>query len=102
MNEKPPYLGAMPGIMASPLTREPIGTSGELSPGPDELRPEIPKERRELERMGYLPGEDVEEEDVDELEDFRVMDDSRSPIAASGPPSMRPLFEAPPQLFEQR
>lgn len=63
--------GATPGIPTPPLTREPMGTSGELSAGPDHLRPEVPEERAELERMGYLP----KREDVDELSDFGVMDD---------------------------
>lgn len=65
--------GATPGIAKPPLTPEPMGTSGELSPGPDHLRPEIPEEREELERMGYLPPKD---EAVDEISDFGVMDDT--------------------------
>lgn len=84
MIDEPPYLGSMPGVPHVPLTREPIGTSGELSPGPDDLRPEIPQEREELERMGYVQSR----ENVDELEDFRVGN------ADEGPPAMRPLFEA--------
>lgn len=81
--------GATPGVLAPKLTRDPLGTSGELSPGPDHLRPEIPQERRELERRGYLPEPAAR---GDSLDDYGVMDDG----AGGPPPSLAPLAAPPP------
>lgn len=69
--------GAMPGTSKPPLTKDPIGTSGELSPGPDHLRPEVPEERDELVRMGYLP---EREESPQTLADMGIMDDGFKPV----------------------
>lgn len=61
------HCGATPGIIEPHLTPEPLGTSGELSPGPDDLRPEIPAERAELERRGYLPKPADRGEEIDDF-----------------------------------
>ena len=93
---KGPYdeCGATPGVPKPPLTKEPLGTSGELSPGPDHLRPEVPEERAELERQGYLQSSDAPESPAD----MGIMDDS---MWGSSPP---PIFEETPggnkSLFE--
>jgi len=68
------HRGSLPGVTPVKLSREPLGTPGELTPGPDNLNPEIPEHRRELESRGYL--DSPNEEDVDELEDFGIGDDS--------------------------
>lgn len=68
--------GATPGISKPPLTPDPMGTSGELSPGPDHLRPEVPEEREQLIEMGYLSRE---REKPDALSDMGIMDDGFSP-----------------------
>lgn len=75
--------GATPGVCTPPLTKEPLGTSGELSAGPDHLRPEVPEERAELERMGYLAPRDA----PDDVQDVGVMDD------ASWGADRPPIFE---------
>lgn len=98
MHEEWDYAGATPGVPDSPvLTPEPLGTTGQLSPGPDHLRPEVPEERRELKRMGYLP-----DDKPDEIEDMGVMDDRRPApgldlTAMFGPP---PKGDKPPWVFE--
>lgn len=67
--------GATPGVSMCPLTAEPLGTSGEMSAGPDHLRPEVPEERAELERMGYLP----ERKEPETLGGMGIMDDTILP-----------------------
>lgn len=45
----------IPGVPNDPvLTPEPLGTQGQVTPGPDHLDPERPQDRRELIEMGYL------------------------------------------------
>jgi hypothetical protein len=78
--------GATPGVTPPPLTRHPLGTRGELTPGPDDLDPDVPEERRELERLGYNV------EPVDELADLGVMND------AFDDPEPARLFDAPPAV----
>jgi len=63
MYQHDPWPGATPGTRGPKLTRDPLGTEGELTAGPDELRPSVPAERRELEDMGYLPRADQRERD---------------------------------------
>jgi hypothetical protein len=59
--------GLQPGETAPRLTPHPLGSEGQLSPGPDDLRPSVPRERRQLERDGWLEPESDPDEDVDSL-----------------------------------
>jgi hypothetical protein len=63
MYQHDPWPGSTPGTRGPKLTRDPLGTEGELTAGPDELRPSVPQERRELEDMGFLPRADERERD---------------------------------------
>lgn len=53
--------GNYPGIAPVKLTRDPLGTQGELTPGPDELDPSVPEQRAELVDRGFMPDDSAEE-----------------------------------------
>lgn len=53
-----------PGIAPAPLTKESLGTQGEMTPGPDNLDPSYPEDKRELVRRGYFT---VEEDEVNKV-----------------------------------
>ena len=86
MGDEEPYMGATPGVLGPKLSPEPLGDSGFLSPGPDDLRPEIPEERAELVRRGYLRGES--EEDKKPTDD--TVSNDMPPLFRDQPVAMSP------------
>jgi len=56
-----------PGIAPVRLSPEPLGTEGEMTPGPDSLSPAVPDERAALGDQGYL--DDDTQDDFSELLD---------------------------------
>ncbi|WP_136689983.1 hypothetical protein [Halorhabdus amylolytica] len=62
-----PSDGAWPGVRGPNLSKEPLGTAGELTPGPDHLDPDKPRDREELQRLGFEIV-DYDESDSDRLE----------------------------------
>jgi hypothetical protein len=56
--------GFTPGIAPAPLTKEPLGTEGEMTPGPDSLNPNIPEDKDELVNRGYFEADEQLNADV--------------------------------------
>jgi hypothetical protein len=83
--------GDWPGVAPIKLTKEPLGTEGELTPGPDELNPAIPEQRDELVRRGYLSIERDEIGTVGGVTDAEIATDPF--YSPPGDP-----FDEPPKL----
>jgi len=74
-----PEDGAWPGVRSPNLTREPLGTGGELTIGPDDLDPDRPRDREKLEEMGfdvvdYSEQDDEPVEGIDEETEADMME----------------------------
>jgi len=84
-----PEDGAWPGVRSPNLSRDPLGTAGELTIGPDELDPDKPRDREELQRQGFEVV-DYDESDADQLEgvdDWGLDWDAVDPLFDYGPNS---------------
>lgn len=86
-----------PGIAPAPLTKEPLGTQGELTPGPDELDPSIPEHHDELVTRGYLDADGDAVDDVDDVQGFEGFDDAPAPDIDPWDPD-QPLLPELPQF----
>jgi len=78
----------LPGVKPIRMSNEPLGTRGELTVGPDNLDPEIPEQRKELEERGYLNPE--VEDDPEDLPGVGVEPGFERPVSMS---SKAPLEE---------
>jgi len=84
-----------PGIAPAPLTKEPLGTQGELTPGPDELDPSVPEHYAELVERGYMDAEDHTVDELGEVRGFAGFDDNDQPVIDPWDPDTRLLPELP-------
>lgn len=87
--------GNYPGIAPAPLTKEPLGTQGEMTPGPDELDPSIPEQFDELVRRGYMDADGDVVDDVDDVRGFDGFEDSPAPTVDPFDPDQPLLPELP-------
>ena len=65
-----PEDSAWPGVRSPNLSRDPLGTAGELTPGPDDLDPDKRRDREQLEAMGFeiVDHDETHSDDIDDWE----------------------------------
>ena len=65
---------ATPGITPVKLTKEPLGTEGEMTPGPDDWNPfDDEQDRKEIEAMGFDPDKVMDRRNAKRVDPFVEM-----------------------------
>ena len=86
------HIDIAPGVTSPNLSVDPLITEGEATVGPDNLRPSVPAERRELEDLGFGDSWDLQ----DRQDDYAPFESLSGPMQESGlDGSLDHLFSGP-------